>query len=472
MSVAVGNSSTAPDRPLRSRLVLAILLTCQLMIILDVTVMNVALPAIRADLGFSAVGLSWVLDAYTLAFGGLLLLGGRLGDLCGRRRMFLVGVGIFTVASLLGGAALAPGWLLAARAAQGVGAALAGPNALALLTTLFTEPKERMRALALYSGMAGAGFAIGLIVGGALTEWFGWRAGLLINVPLGGAAVLAALRYLPDVPRRPARPDLPGAVLATTGVGALVYGFISAAAHGWRDTATDLALVAGVLLLVAFLVVERRAAQPLLPLGLFADRNRAVAYFNIVVGYMGSMSMFFFLTLYLQDVHHMSALATGVAFLPTAVLMFAMMRLVPRLLPRFGPKPVTMAGSASMVAGMVVLTQLTTGTPYFPMVFAAAVLMGVGVGLALMPLSVIIMTDVPAEVAGAAGGAMQTAQQTGTALGLAILVSVFGTGARGVAGPAEHALVAGVTAAFAAAAVMAAMTFAGASAFRRTEPRI
>ncbi|WP_237748262.1 MFS transporter [Nocardia brasiliensis] len=461
-------ASTAGTRPFRSGSVLVTLLTCQLMIVLDITVMNVALPRIRTDLEFSATGLSWVINAYALAFGGLLLLGGRAGDLFGRRRLFILGTALFTVASLAGGLAPSAAWLIGARVAQGIGAAMAGPNTLALLTTTFSEPKARMRVLALFSGMSSAGFAIGLIVGGLLTEWLSWRSALFINVPFGLAVVVFALRYLPDAPRRPARLDLPGAVTATAGVTVLVYGFISAAANGWGSETTDIALAAGLLLLAAFLVIELRTAQPLLPLRLFLDRDRAAGYANIFFGPMAGMSMFFFLTQYLQEVRGLSALATGFAFMPTAVLMFTMIRLIPRLLPRFGPKPVTMIGSALMLSALVLLTQLTAESGYFPLLFAAMVLMGLGIGLAFSPLGVIIMANVPGEDAGAAGGAMQTLQQTGSALGLAILVTVFGTAVRDASGSAHEVLVSGITTAFAAACGIAALTFVVALIFRST----
>ncbi|MBB5912089.1 EmrB/QacA subfamily drug resistance transporter [Nocardia transvalensis] len=456
--------------PLRRGVVLMTLLTCQLMIILDVTVMNVALPRIRTDLHFSATGLSWVMNAYTLVFGGLLLLGGRAGDLFGRRRLFVAGAALFTLASLVGGLAPTAGWLLAARVVQGIGGAMAGPSTLALLTTTFSEPKARMRVLALFSGMSSAGFAIGLMLGGLLTEWLGWRSVLFINVPFGVAVVALALRYLPQSVRQPARLDLPGAVTATGGVAALVYGFINAAAHGWGAPATGVSLAAGAVLLVAFVAVELRAAQPLLPLHLFADRNRAAAYVNMFLGPMAGMSMFFFLTQYLQEVRGMSALATGFAFLPTAALMFTMIRLIPRLLPRFGPKPVTVTGTVLMAAGLLLLTRLSTDSAYFPLLLAAMILMGCGIGLAFSPLNVIIMSNIPPNEAGAAGGALQTVQQTGGTLGLAILVTIFGTASRAASGTPHEVLVHGITAAFTGAVVIAALTFAVALTFRRNDP--
>ncbi|MFE9326373.1 MFS transporter [Nocardia sp. NPDC052278] len=455
---------------LRSAIVLVTLLTCQLMIILDITVMNVALPRIRTDLHFSATNLSWVMNAYTLVFGGLLLLGGRAGDLFGRRNLFIAGTALFTLASLAGGLAPSATWLLIARVVQGIGGAMAGPSTLALLTTTFSEPKARMRVLALFSGMSSAGFAIGLIVGGLLTEWLSWRSALFINVPFGLAVVVLALRYLPDAERQPARLDLPGAVTATGGVAALVYGFISAASHGWSDAGTDIWLAVGAVLIAAFLTIEARTAQPLLPLRLFADRNRAAAYANMFLGPMAGMSMFFFLTQYLQEVRGLSALATGFAFMPTALMMFTMIRLIPRLLPRFGPKPVTVIGTLLMAAGLVLLTRLTVETAYFPMLFIAMILMGSGIGLAFSPLNVIIMSSVAPTEAGAAGGALQTLQQTGASLGLAILVTIFGTAARDAGGSAHHALVSGITTAFAGAVVIAALTFVVALTFRSTRP--
>ncbi len=466
-------SATAPAlarevRAHRPGIVLATLLTCQLMIVLDATVMNVALPRIQSDLHFSATGLSWVINAYTLVFGGLLLLGGRAGDLFGRRRVFLGGLTLFTLASLAGGFADSATWLLVARVVQGLGAAAAGPSTLALLTTTFTEPKARLRALALFSGMASAGFAVGLILGGLLTEWLSWRAVLFINVPFGVAAVALAARYLREPERHPAKLDLPGAITATGGVAALVYGFIRAATDGWGDSTTLLALGVGVVLLAAFFAIEVRTAQPLLPLRLFADRNRAAAYANFFLGPMAGMSMFFFLAQYLQEVHGYGALATGFAFLPMALLVFGTSRLIPRLLPRFGPKPVALVGTTLMASGLALLTQLTTTTGYFPLLFLPMLLMGLGMGLAFSPLNVIIMGTVPPRDAGAAGGVLQTMQQIGATVGLAILVTIFGTTTRHATGSAHEVLVTGMTHAFVASAVIAALSFVVALTFKRT----
>ncbi|MFF1608380.1 MFS transporter [Amycolatopsis sp. NPDC058278] len=467
MSHQTVDRAPAPVRPRRSGLVLAIILTCQLMLVLDATVMNVALPRIQSDLGFSATGLSWVMTAYSLVFGGLLLLGGRAGDLFGRRRMFVAGTALFTLASLAGGLADSATLLITARVLQGVGAAMAGPSTLALVTTTFTEPKARVRALALFSAMSSGGFAIGLIVGGLLTEWISWRAALFINVPFGVAIALLAPRFVAEPERRRAHLDLPGAVTGTLGVGALVFAFTHAASDGWGNPVTLGSLAGGLALLAGFVAIEARTALPLVPLRLFADRNRSAAYVNFFLGPMAMMSMFFFLTQFMQDIRHFAALATGFAFLPMAALIFTMSRLVPRLLPRYGPKPLAVTGSILMVTGVGWLTLLTTESTYFPALLGPLLLMGLGGGLSFAPLNVIVMATVPNEDAGAAGGVLQTMQQVGSTLGLAVLVTVFGSVTRSAGTTGAQLTVDGMTAAFTTAAVFAACTVLVALTFRR-----
>ncbi|WP_459709592.1 MFS transporter [Actinophytocola sp. KF-1] len=454
-------------RPVAARpgVALALILTCQLMLMLDVTVMNVALPRIRADLGFTPAGLSWVMNAYTLVFGGLLLLGGRLGDLFGRRRVFLIGVGVFTVASLAGGLADSAWLLIVARIVQGLGAAAAGPSTIALLTSTFTEAKARVRALSLFSAMASSGFAIGLILGGLLTEWLTWRSVMFINVPFGAVVLAFGTRYIAEPARHPARLDVPGAVLATAGAGSLVFGFIRAAEAGWGAASAVWPVVAGVLLLVAFVGRQAFGEHPMLPLRLFADRNRAAGYANFFLGPLSMMSAFFFLTQFLQEISGYGALTTGFAFLPMAAGIFALSRLVPRLLPRFGPKALAVTGTLLMSAGLWWLTGLSAGSGYVPDVLGPMLLMGVGGGLAFAPLNVVIMSTVPPADAGAAGGALQTMQQIGSTLGLAVLVTVAGSASRGHAG--TDALVTGMTAAFSVSALVALLTFAVALTFRR-----
>ena len=451
---------------LRSRTgpALAIIVIVQLMLILDATVMNVALPRIQQSLHFSNTGLAWVLDAYTLAFGGLLLLGGRLGDLFGRRRLFIGGIALFTLASLAGGFATSSTWLLTARALQGVGAAAAGPSAVALLTSTFTEQKARIRALSIFAGMSSAGFALGLLAGGVLTEVASWRWVLFINVPFGLAAVLLAPRYLRQPPRHETRLDVGGAITATGGMAALVYGLIHAATEGWANTLTVAPLAAGVVLVTAFVLLQSRAEFPLVPLHLFKDRNRAAAYANYLLGPAAGMSMFFVMSQYLQDVLHYSPLRTGFAFLPVSAIIFTFSRLMPRLLPRFGPKPLALTGTVLMAAALASMTQLTATSSYAANLLVPMILMGLGMGLAFNPLTVVIMSTVDPKDAGAAGGTMQTLQQTGASLGVAILVTVSATAVQH--NPA-HSLVSGVTAAMTAGTAIALLTVLVALTFRR-----
>ncbi|HEY3873547.1 MAG TPA: MFS transporter [Actinocrinis sp.] len=459
-----GRHSALRERP---GLALAIIVTCQLMLVLDATVMNVALPRIQSSLHFSSTGLAWVLDAYTLTFGGLLLLGGRIGDLFGRRRMFIAGVALFTLSSLAGGLATSAAWLLIARVLQGVGAAAAGPSAVALLTSTFAEPRARLRALSVFSGMSAAGFAVGLIVGGLLTEWTSWRWVLFINVPFGIAAVLLAPRFLREPERRRSRIDFGGAVTATGGVGSLVYGLIHAAASGWGSPVTLGSLAAGVVLIALFLTLQARSEQPLLPLHLFRDRNRAAAYANFLLGPAAGMSMFFFFSQYLQDVLGYSPLRTGFAFMPTTVLIFGITRLIPRFLPRFGPKPVALLGTVLMASGLGWLTQISAHSGYAADLLGPMVLMGLGLGLAFSPLTVVIMSTVEPKDAGAAGGAMQTMQQTGATLGLAVLITLYGTAVRH---SPTHSMVTGDHAAFVGSVVLMLAALAVALTFRRVAP--
>lgn len=467
--MSVSTAVETPVRPVAARpgLALALILTCQLMLMLDATVMNVALPRIRADLGFTPANLSWVMNAYTLVFGGLLLLGGRMGDLFGRRRMFLTGIAVFTAASLAGGIADSAGLLITARIVQGAGAALAGPSTIALITSTITEPRAKIRALSLFSAMSSAGFAIGLILGGLLTEWLTWRSVMFINVPLGLAVLAFGARYITEPARHPARLDLVGAALATVGVASLVFGFIQAAEKGWGTSSALWPLVGGGVLVVAFVVSQTRVANPMLPLRLFADRNRAAAYANFFLGPLSMMSAFFFMTQFLQEVSHYRALTTGFAFLPMAAGIFGMSRLVPRLLPRLGPKPLAATGTLMMAVGMWWMSQLSADSSYVPAILGPMIMMGVGGGMAFAPLNVLIMGTVPPADAGAAGGALQTMQQLGSTLGLALLVTIAGSAARGTTG--TEAIVTSATAAFTASSVIVLLTFLVALTFRRQQ---
>jgi EmrB/QacA subfamily drug resistance transporter len=412
---------TAPNR----FAVLAIVLACYLMIIVDVSVVITALPDIHKALHFSPEGLSWVQSAYALTFGGLLLLGARAGDILGRRRVFVAGIALFTAASLVAGLAQSPTWLLTARAVQGVGAAIAAPSTLALLVVTFRDGAERTRAIAWYSAVAGAGGSLGLVLGGVLTQWVSWRAGLFINVPIGIALVCLAPRFLPETAREPGRFDLPGAVLSTLGMSAVVYGFVRAASDGWGDRLTVASFVAGVVLLAGFVANERRAAQPITPLRLFASRERSGAYAARVLVVSGMYAMFFFVTQYFQGAKGFTPLEAGAAFLPMTVLVFSMVQVVPRLAPRIGSTRLLAAGLLVAVAGMAWLSRLGPGTAYFPQIALPLLLVGAGMGTALTPLTSAGMAGVASDDAGAASGVVNTAHQLGGALGISVLVSVF-----------------------------------------------
>jgi len=428
--------------PASTRL-LAVILASYLMIVLDVSIVVTALPKIHQSLGFSATGLSWVQNAYTLAFGGLLLLGARAGDLLGRRRMFMIGIGLFSAASLAGGLAQSAAWLLAARAAQGVGAAIAAPATLALLTTTFPEGPERTRAVAYYGAVAGGGGSVGLVLGGILTQWLSWRWGLFVNVPVGLALILAAPGSLPETDRRRGHFDLPGALTSTLGMTAIVYGIVRAAESGWTDSLTLCSLTAGSALLALFVANERRAEQPITPLRLFASRERSGAYAARVM-FVGAMfGMFFFLTQYLQGVSGFSPLQAGVAFLPLTLVMFSMVLVVPRLVARFGNRRLLIGGVLTALVGMTWLSQISPSTPYLTGIAIPMVILGAGAGAAFTPLTASGVAGVVADDAGAASGLVNTAHQLGGSLGLGVLVTVFSAAH---AGGLAHAVSASLTA--------------------------
>ncbi|MFI6579527.1 MFS transporter [Embleya sp. NPDC050493] len=468
-SPASGTSTAPPAPPGEPRtprpgLALAVILACQLMVVLDATIVNIALPDMRRALGFSPTGLTWIVNAYTLAFGGLLLLGGRAGDILGRRRVFLAGIALFTVASLVGGFADSAGMLLAARAVQGVGAAFAAPGTLALLNTNFEGP-ARARALGIYSAVSGAGLAFGLVCGGLLTDTTSWRAVLFVNVPIGIAILVLAPRHIRQPERHPGRFDVPGALTSTAGMVLLVYGCIRAAAHGWGDGITLGALASAGALLGAFVAIETRAVQPITPLRLLAHRNRAGAYLNMLLLPATMFAMFFFLTQFLQNVLNLSPFEAGCAFLPMALCQFACARATPVLLPRFGAKPILVLGGVLVAAGILWLTRIDDTAGYAGAVLGPMILFGIGSGLSFMPLNLIILSEVPAADAGAASGLLQALQQVGASLGLAILAAVSNAASRDAAKhpptganpeqSARHALTEGIAGATVGAAVFA-----------------
>jgi EmrB/QacA subfamily drug resistance transporter len=421
--------TSPPDTGHRASYGIAIVLIAQLMLVLDVTVVNVALPRIQTDLDFSPAGLSWVLNAYTLAFGGLLLLGGRLGDVFGRLRVFQIGHGLFTLASLAGGLAPSPELLVTARVLQGVGAAIAAPSVLALLTTSTPDAASRNRALALFTAVSSAGGSIGLILGGALTDLGSWRWTLVINVPIGIAVLTFVRRFVDETARRPGRFDVVGAATATLGSVAAVYAFINAPDHGWDSIGTIGGFTIAAVLLMLFVRTERVAPHPLLRLGLLRNRRRAGALvvMSLLVG--SQFPMFFLLVQYDQRVLGFGPLASGFAFLPLTLAIFAVSRISARLVGRFGPQRLIAIGTVGMAVSFLWLSQISTTSEYVTAILGPMLLSGASAGLAFMPTTVAILADVEPEHAGAASGLLQTMQQLGGAVGLAVIVSVYASGA-------------------------------------------
>ena len=410
-------------------LALTVIAASQLMVVLDATIVNIALPQIQLALGFSTTSLSWVLNAYTLTFGGLLLLGGRAGDILGRRRVFIAGILVFTVASFLGGLATSAGWLLAARALQGVGAAITAPTALSLITTNFAEGPERNRAFGVFGAVAGTGGALGLLAGGMLTSWLSWRWVLFVNVPIGVLLAALAPLYITESERLPGRFDLAGALTSTAGMTALVYGFISAAQDGWSSLVTVGSFTAAAVLLAAFFQVETRTSQPITPLHLFADRDRAGTYAVMLSLAAALFGMFFFLTLFVQDVLGYSPLRAGLSFLPVTAAIIISSQFAARSLPRLGPRRLMATGALLDTVGLAWLAQVSVTSGYLELL-GPMLVFGFGMGLLFVPLTVVAVSGVEPHEAGAASSLLNVMQQVGGTLGLSILVTVFATASR------------------------------------------
>jgi EmrB/QacA subfamily drug resistance transporter len=416
----------------RLGLALLVIATAQLMVVLDATIVNVALPHVQRALGFSGTGLEWVVNAYAVTFGGLLLLGGRAGDIFGRRRVFVFGLLLFSAASLLGGFATSQWWLLTARAVQGVGGAVIAPTALALITTNFPEGGERNRAFSVYAAMAGAGSAVGLLLGGILTTYVSWRWCFFVNVPIGIVVAAAAPRVLAESPRRPGRIDVAGAVTGTGGITLLVYGLSKAAtgADGvshWGDAQVLASLAASVVLLVSFVLIERRSSRPLLPMRVLADRNRSGAYLIMLCVATGLFGLFFFLTLFIQNVLGYSAIRAGIAYLPFAVGVVISSGLASQLVARIGPRPLIMAGSAMVAGGMFWFSRLTEHAGYASHLLGPQLVSSFGLGLVFVPLALVALHNVAEQDSGVASSLLNTAQQVGGAIGLALLGTVAWT---------------------------------------------
>ena len=463
-------------------LALAVIATAQLMVVLDATIVNVALPHIQHALGFSGTGLEWVVNAYAVTFGGLLLLGGRAGDLLGRRRVFIAGLVLFSVASLAGGFATSQAWLLAARGVQGAGGALVAPAALALIVTTFAEGPARNRAMGAYAAMSGGGAAVGLVGGGLLTTYLSWRWVLLVNVPIGLLVAAAAPFVLAGSARRQGRFDLPGAVAGTGGVALLVYGLSNAGtgprgvAH-WADPKVAASLTAALVLLATFVVIESRSPHALMPLRIFASRSRSGAFVIMLLIGTAMSGFFFFLTIFVQDVLGYSALKAGVAFLPFAGTLVVISGLASQLVTRAGARPLMLAGAAATSGGMYWFSHISVHTTYRVGLLGPSLVTAAGLGLLFVPLSLVALTRVRDQDSGLASSLLNTGQQVGGAIGLAALGTVAWTTVansarsqpaaaaawpgRSPAGPQvraaiyHHALAAGITRGFLAASAIA-----------------
>jgi EmrB/QacA subfamily drug resistance transporter len=484
--------STGSAQPRRLGLALAVIATAQLMITLDLTIVTVALPHIQQALGFSGSNLEWVVNAYAVAFGGLLLLGGRSGDLLGRRRIFIAGLLVFVAASLLGGLATDQAWLITARAVQGAGAAMAAPTALSLIAVIFPEGPPRNRAVAVYAAMAILGTVIGLLAGGLLVTYASWRWVFFVNVPIGLVVAALATRVLSATGRRAGRFDLPGAITATAGVAALVYGLSNAATtpdgvSHWADAKVVASLGAAAVLLAAFAVIEARSKYALLPVRVLRSRDRSGAYLISLCTGTALLGMFFFLTLFVQDVWGYSALKTGVAYLPFVPVILAGTVVAQQGVSRIGARPLLIAGAAIAAGGMVWLSRITEHSTFVGGMLGPELILGAGLGLLFVPRTVVGLYRVSDSDTGVASSLVNVGQQVGGSIGLAVLGTVawsavasslrsqaaaaaraglHATGARAAAAQAQmyhHALATGfsrgylVSAAFLALAVIIAL---------------
>jgi EmrB/QacA subfamily drug resistance transporter len=411
--------------------VLALLGTAQLMVVLDATIVNIALPSAQADLGFSTVNRQWVITAYALAFGSLLLLGGKLGDLFGRKWTFIGGLIGFSLASAIGGLAQSFGMLVAARALQGAFGAILAPSALSLLTVTFADSPDRPKAFGIFGAIAGGGASVGLLLGGLLTEVLSWRWCLWVNLVIAVPTAIAAQRMLVNQgnPERP-RIDLPGTVVASAGLFALVYGFANAATDSWTATATLVALVSSAVLLTAFVVIELRTEHPLLPPHIVWDRARGGAYASIALAGAGVFGVFLFLTFFMQQNLGFSPLKTGVAFLPmTATIIVTATSVQTKVLPRTGAKPLVCTGMTLAIIAMIIFTRLTPHASYASHVLPGLLVIGVGMGCIFAPAFGTATLGVDRNEAGIASAMVNTSQQVGGSVGTALLSTIFASSA-------------------------------------------
>jgi EmrB/QacA subfamily drug resistance transporter len=404
---------------------LVVIAIAQLMVVLDASIVNIALPSMQADLGISDANRQWVVTAYTLAFGGLLLLGGRIADYQGRKRMFIVGLLGFAAASALGGLSVNAEMLFAARGLQGVFAALLAPAALSLISVTFTDSKERAKAFGVYGALSGAGAALGLVLGGILTEYASWHWTLLVNVPIALIAVFLGIAYVHESRATgDTKYDIPGAITATLGLVSLVFGITKAESDGWTGTSTLGFIGFAIVLLILFFVIESRSSNPLLPLAIIKNRNRGGAYLASFFVGIGLFSMFLFLTYFFQIVLGYTPLKAGLLFLPFSAGVIISAGIASQLLPRFGPRYVTFGGFILATTGMLLLTQLGATSSYWPNILPALIIISLGMGLIFVPLSATALFAVSNHDAGVASAVLNTAQQIGGSVGIAFLNTI------------------------------------------------
>jgi EmrB/QacA subfamily drug resistance transporter len=404
-------------------LALAVISGAQLMIVLDATVVNVAIPTIHHALNFSPTNLEWLITAYSLTFGGLLLFGGRTGDLYGKRRMFMIGIAIFAVSSLVGGLATNDLWLIITRGLQGIGGAIAAPTALSLIATNFAEGRERNRAMGVYAAMSGGGGAVGLLLGGILTSYVSWRWIFFVNVPIAAVVLLLTPRALNESKSTSGHLDVPGALTVTAGMLALVYGLSNASSHSWGSTSTLISLVSAVVLLTAFGFIERRSKEPLMPLSIFKNRNRSGSFAMMLCIGIALFSMFYFLTQYLQNVLGWSPIRTGVGFLPMTAGIIVAAGLASRYVGKIGIRVPLLVGPAAATIGMLWITRITVTSSYLD-ILGPLVVIALGMGFSFVPLTLTAVSGVESNEAGLASALLNTMQQVGGALGLAVLATV------------------------------------------------
>jgi EmrB/QacA subfamily drug resistance transporter len=440
--------------------VLVLVCLAQFMVILDATIVNVALPSIEADLDFSPSGLQWVVNAYTLVFGGFLLLGGRAGDLFGRKRLFLIGLVVFSVASLLNGLATSDSFLIAARALQGLGAAFVTPAALSIVTTTFAEGRERTRALAVWSAIAVGGAAVGLLLGGVLTEYLSWEWIFFVNVPIGAATLLLSLRYVPESRAAGASGfDLPGAVTVTGGLVLLVYAIVGTTEHGWLSARTLLLGLGALALLAAFVVIELRSRSPLIRLGVFRVRTLTSANVTMLAVAGAMFAVFFFASLYVQQILGFGPVEAGLAFLPLTLGIIVAAGMAQQLIGRIGARTVALSGMVIGAVGLVLLSFISVDGTYAIDLLPGLIVLSIGLGLTFVPLTLIATTNLEPDDAGLGSGLFNASQQVGGALGLAILATVASgvTGTPAVGPEGAAAVVEGYRAAFLVAAGLMAL---------------